>query len=210
LGVAQQQSEPQLLITWRARSYAPPAFTGKVLPTLGSLVTASVEVVEGGKLADLSKQTIYWYLDDDFLDGGPGVQRVSFRVTSIRGGKNDLRAELPVYRGRSTVLKTVEIPVVWPEAVVEAPFPNGTFSGDSIQLVGAPYFFNALDGSKLNLRWNVNGVEPANVSSPFALSVAIPKETPSGYAASVMLTVSRTGGSERETADGFAQLVFSK
>ena len=76
---AQTASSPQFLVTWKTSgSYIPSFYLGKALPTYGSQITASLELVSQGKILDLSNQTIYWYLEDNLVGGGVGVQQVTF------------------------------------------------------------------------------------------------------------------------------------
>ncbi len=53
-GAQAQTTGPQLMVTWKARTYAPPGFDGKIMPTANSAITASVELIDGGKIIDLS------------------------------------------------------------------------------------------------------------------------------------------------------------
>src|ERR1039458_3932339 len=76
---AQTVSSPQFLVTWKAtESYIPPFYTWKALPTAGSNIVASVELVSGGRIINISSQNIYWYLDDVLMGGGAGVQQITF------------------------------------------------------------------------------------------------------------------------------------
>ncbi len=165
-------AKPKVIITWIANSYAPPTFGGKVLPTAGSLVSASVALLDGGRLIDLSKETIYWYLDNNFLSGGPGLRGISFRAPDVAGGTVSLRAEIPNY-SKGSQLKTISIPVASPEAVIEIPFPSKKFYSSSIKLVGQPYFFNIGSASGLNFSWSINGQTPSGAENPQSLNIKI-------------------------------------
>lgn len=56
----QPQTQPQFFITWKAKSYAPPTFSGKILPAANSPITASFEILDPltGKFVDLSQMII--------------------------------------------------------------------------------------------------------------------------------------------------------
>src|SRR3989338_5029269 len=90
-------SVPKLFLTWSSDTYVPPGFTGKVMPTANSKITASVELIDGGKIADISRQNVYWYLNNNFLNGGIGLQRISFNAPDAAGGAISLMAEVPNY-----------------------------------------------------------------------------------------------------------------
>jgi hypothetical protein len=183
-----QTSQPRFLITWKTNSFAPTGFNGKTLPTANSIITASLELIDGGKPADLSRQTIYWYLNDNLLENKNGVQRVSFLAPDVAGGTLDLRVQVPNYRG-NTLLKTIEIPVARPEAVIEAPFPNGEFHNSPIHLMARPYFFNVGQSEDLTFSWKVNGDPPQNSEEPGGLNVVLNKDAPNGALVTVDLAI---------------------
>ena len=106
-----QQARPQFLLTWQTQSYTPAQFQGKALPTANSQITASAELINGGKILDISKNTIYWYLNDNLLSSGAGAQTVVFNAPPTSDSDHlELRVQLPDYEG-STLLKTVNIPL---------------------------------------------------------------------------------------------------
>ena len=215
--VHSQTAVPKLFITWKAATYAPRDFSGKILPAANSQITASVELIDNGKPADLSnpnpklKQTIYWYLNDNFLQGGAGLQRVTFRAPDAAGGTLDLRAEVPNYK-RGIIpeppLKTITIPIAAPEVVIEAPFPGGLFSSPTAMLAGLPYFFNVKDASQLNFFWTVNGQAPTGAENPQTLTIKVGSGAPAGSTVSVSLTV-RSGNNILGAATANTTLTYN-
>jgi len=167
---AQAQAQPRLFITWSAESYAPPGFNGKVLPTAGSPITVSFEVIDGGRPANVSGQTTYWYLNNDLIENRPGTKTVRFNAPARAPSVATVRIELPAYPG-GLLIGTARIPVVRPEAVIEAPYPGRVFSGPQIRALGTPYFFNADDPSGLVVAWTVNGQSPPGAERPRELAV---------------------------------------
>ncbi|MEM4368282.1 MAG: hypothetical protein QXO21_04670, partial [Candidatus Anstonellales archaeon] len=127
--VFSQVSEPTIILTWQALSYAPPDFQGKVLPTANSPIAASVEVFDKitGKLIDLSDKEIRWYVDNTLIESPPGRQRLIFRAPSILPKTIKLSVEIPNLEG-SFASELIRIPVVPPEAVIESPFYDNQFS----------------------------------------------------------------------------------
>lgn len=159
-----------ILLTWKAGTYVPADFDGKIMPTSNSLITASAELIDNGKIVDLSKQNVYWYQNNNFLAGGVGKQTVSFKAPDITGGTFSLMAEIPNY-SKGDQLKTIDIPVVRPEIVIESPFPSDKFSASPLKLAAQPYFFNTDSPSRLNFNWTVNGQSPSGAENPQVLNV---------------------------------------
>lgn len=190
-GVARGEQEPEVILTWRASAYAPPDFQGRILPAARSSITASVELLDRSSLVNLSRITIYWYLNDEFLEGGAGKQTVRFNAGPLAGRTLSVRAQIPEYRG-GTPVKTVELPVMRPEAVIVARYARREFSGTELALRGAPYFFNAASASDLKFSWSVNGKTPSSGENPEVLDVNLGTEAARGSTISVKLTVENT------------------
>src|ERR1700722_313500 len=155
---AQTASSPQILITWSAvDSYAPPSYSGKILPNQNSPIVASLEILVGGTPADLSNQTIYWYLNGNLLGGGDGVQRMAFVDPDDEAPDNlTLEVELPDYPS-GLLAQEINIPIVQPIAVIDAPYPQSEFSENPLVVQALPYFFSASSTSPLSFAWSVNG-----------------------------------------------------
>jgi hypothetical protein len=201
-----QTTSPQFMITWQSRTYVPADFEGKILPTANSTIAVSFELIDGGTPADLSGQTVYWYANNNFLQGGKGLQHIEFRAPDAVGGTIDLRVEVPNYK-RGAQLKTVEIPIVAPRAVIEAPFPNNEFSASPVQLTGLPYFFNVRDISPLNFSWSINGVTPSGTENPDMLTIRLNQDALAGSPLGVAFTVQNKNNA-LEGASGNVNLIY--
>ena len=185
---AQSASSPAFLITWRAvTSSVPPSYTGKALPTDGSQISASLELISQGSLANLNKATVYWYLNDALIDGGTGKQHIVFTLPSdvASPALAELRVTIPNYGG-ATLLRAVEIPVVQPHLVIYAPYPNGQFSTNTATVDALPYFFNA-PFSSLVFTWSANGQSTSNNENPSEAQIVLPQGTPDGTSINVSL-----------------------
>ncbi len=202
---AAQTSGSQFLITWRAESYAPPDFNGKILPAANSLITAALELIQNGKIIDLSGQTIYWYANNEVMSGSVGVQRISFLAPKTAGGAVTLRVSVPDYGGG--LFQTIDIPVARPEAVIASPFPDGRVSSRSITLAAYPYFFNIQDPRALAFSWNVNGEVPENSGDPQTLHISLGPTVSDGTTISVRLGI-QNPASVFEGAQKNVNLVF--
>lgn len=193
---------PTFLMTWQAtNSYAPAGYVGKILPNQESQIMASIEVITpGGQLANLSGQTIYWYQNENLLGGGIGIQRIEFRPYGEAPNVITLRVDIPDYPG-GDIEHEISIPIVQPEAVIEAPFPGGDFSASAITLQALPYFFGATSTDPLSFSWTANGQSATSAENPTSLQLSLPASTPSGYSIPVTLTIQDSIDSNTATAN---------
>lgn len=202
-----QQAEPTFFVTWRAQSYVPAGFNGKILPAANSPITASFELVQNGKLVNLSRETILWYLDRKLIQSGVGLQTISFLASDAPGTQHELRARINNFQDKSIiVLKTVRIPVAQSEAVIRAPFYQNAFSGGNARVTALPYFFNVQNQSELDFSWEVSGQRPVPGGSPEILDVNSGNLVP-GQILDIRLDVSKPG-SLFETATKIITLMF--
>lgn len=195
-------SGPTFLMTWQAaNSYAPAGYTGEILPNQESEIMASVEVLSAsGQPVDLSGQTIYWYQNENLLGGGVGIQRIEFRPYGQAPNVITLRVDIPDYP-TGDIEHEINIPIVQPEVVIEAPFPNGDFSASAITLQALPYFFGTTSTDPLSFAWTANGQSANNAENPTSLQISVPQSTPAGYAIPVSLTVQDSIDSNTATAN---------
>jgi hypothetical protein len=193
-----QTPEPKFLVTWRARSYVPSQYKGKTLPTLGSQITVAFDAINQGKVVDLSKRTIKWYLGENILGSGKGMQTITVLAPFDNYGTMSLTIELSSCTDYdcknkllpdSMIIKSLDIPIVEPEAVIEAPFPGGVFSSYLPQVKGIPYFFNISSPSQLTFTWNVNGETPQNAEDPSNLTISLNQDVQPGSTVDVGLTL---------------------
>ncbi len=186
---AQATSPPQLLFTWRASTYAPADFRGKLLPVGGSRITASFEVVDRGQLVNLSKQLITWRLNNKFMTRGLGIQTVNFRLADIPlETVESVQIQLTDYKN-SPLLYSASIPVASPQAVIEWPSPLPQFSNIPFQVRARPYYFNVTNAQKLTYSWKVNGKAPEGAETPDLLTVNLNQNSPSGSLLNIGLTI---------------------
>lgn len=203
---AKADSQPQFWLTWHASgSNIPPSYIGKALPSYGAQVTAEIALISNGKVDNLSRQTVYWYLDGTLIGGGVGAQKVTFVPFGTPPNTLTLKAELPSYNGMDLV-HTIQLPFVDPVAVIEAPYPNGGFSSNPVTLTALPYFFSS-SASNLSYAWAVNGKTGASAENPETAQVTLPQGTPSGTGITISLTVQNP--SVAETADAQSTLTYN-
>jgi len=173
---AQTNSE-ELIISWKVNNFTPYEFTGKKLASPGSNISVSFDFIKNNKIVDLSKSKIYWYINDKLVSNSRGVKQINFIAPNQIGVPLDVRVELPDY----AVLKTIEIPIVKPKIVIDAPFPKKEIYQNNFEVNLLPYFFNLTanlteegPAAFLNVNWQINGnpAKPAN-EDPFKLKISV-------------------------------------
>lgn len=160
-----QVTAPQILFTWQTNTYVPDSFSGKVMPSSDSMITAGIDLISMGKRVDLSSYDISWYIDESFYQGAVGLSRISFSAPHFIGKNNiAVRALIKNYPGGPG--KTITIPVAVPEIVIQSSAPSLSASAAPFNLQAYPYFFNIQNPSQLNYAWSINNVNVGN-QNPF-------------------------------------------
>jgi hypothetical protein len=194
-----QQAQPQFLFSWRAgNSYAPLFYKGKILPGSQSQITASFELVSGGKIVSVKNQSIYWYLDGTFIGGGTGMQQITFSPFGSAPEMETLRVELPNYSG-GYLLHQMTIPVINPTVVIDAPYPEGQFSETNATATALTYFFDA-PATNLTFAWSVNGQSGSSAENPDILQISLPAGTPSRSTVAISLQVQNSQNNQSANA----------
>lgn len=194
-----QTSQPQFLMTWAAtNSYTPPGYQGKVMPTQGSTIQVSLELIVNGKPVNLSGQTVYWYANDAYVGGGVGVQHFNFHPTASAPAVVALKVELPYYPTGAQIHE-IDVPIVQPMAVIEASYPKNDVPASPAVLQAIPYFFATSSTSPLSFAWSVNGQTVTSAENPETLQISLPASTPAGYNLSVSLTIQNSQDSTSAT-----------
>ncbi|MCL5004571.1 MAG: hypothetical protein M1170_01335, partial [Patescibacteria group bacterium] len=65
--IAYAQSGYEFLTTWKADGFVPAWYEGKILPSRGSRVSVSFELLKNGKISDLSNVVVRWYVNDNLV-----------------------------------------------------------------------------------------------------------------------------------------------
>jgi hypothetical protein len=207
---AQTASSPQFLMTWTTtNSYAPASYSGKILPNQTSPITASIELLANGQPVDLSNQTIYWYLNGNLLGGDDGAQRMTFVDPADDDAPDTLtlEVELPDYP-TGLLVHQINIPVVQPIAVIDAPYAQDEFSENPVTVQALPYFFATTSTSPLSFAWSVNGETVADAQNPQELQISMPQSTPSGFSLGISLTIQNSN--DETTATDNANLTYKQ
>ncbi|MBI5079201.1 hypothetical protein HZB06_00795 [Candidatus Wolfebacteria bacterium] len=163
------QTAPQFFVSWQADSYSPSWYQGKIFPTQGNRIKAGFELTENGKIIDLSKNRVRWYVNDELVkneDNGLGIKSFSFVVSDYAGEDIEVKiAVLPCdracagYNKGEILYKIIKIPVVSPEAVMDAPYKERQISTGENKFFAYPFFFSVKNLDKLSFSWLINGQE---------------------------------------------------
>lgn len=191
---AQTASRPQFMASWQAQSSSPSWYQGKIFPTKGSKIDIAFELIDNGKIADLSKLKVRWYLNDKLVlneKNGLGIKSYSFNTYDYAGQDAEIRIAIIDYKGGEQIGKIITIPIVYPEAVIDAPYSNLQIKTGNIPLIAYPFFFNVLDFKKLSFNWSVNNqaAEVNDINRQQALDLNIDQKAPSDFIVDVKLSI---------------------
>lgn len=177
-------AEPQFLISWQAENYAPSWYSGKILPTKDTSVEISFELIDKGKLANLSKTKVRWYVNDELVKNeknGLGIKSLKIITPNYSGQETEIRISVVDYLGGETLDRIIKIPVVGPEVLIDSPYPDKKISAGLSIFQAIPFFFNIKNLNSLSVEWSVNEQKPAGLFfNPWLLNLNIGPETPIG------------------------------
>lgn len=155
----------EFLTSWKSpNSYVPNWYVGKALPTKDSKIIVSFEILEDGKLVNLKKTAIRWYLNDKLIANekdGFGVQTISFMVPNDIDGDIVVRISLPNYKNKG-IENSFIIPVKSPQISIEALSYNNDIAKKETTFTAWPFFFDVKFTNELISRWFVDGREAKN------------------------------------------------
>lgn len=174
------QTAPEFLVSWRASSYVPADYQGKVLPSSGSRVDIGFDLVDKNKTVDLSRRNITWFLGQNFLRSGVGLKKLSVDLTDNR--TQTVRITVGDYNNED-LDHVFLLPVAEPEAIISVKTPyetarNQTFLPLKNHLLEArPFFFNVSSLGGLQFKWRINGnLVSGEAESPNFLNLDLASE----------------------------------
>ena len=175
---------PQFLVSWRANSYVPSWYEGKVLPSRGTPITISFEIVDGGRIANLGGTAVRWYINDKLVrneTSGLGIQSISFAIPDYGGQETEVRIAIPNYRG-SELNQIVRIPVKNPEVVINGKFMKVPITTGDNAFQAIPFFFNVKALVDLGFDWTANGQDAkVDTATPWNLNLNIDENAREGF-----------------------------
>ncbi|KKR89267.1 MAG: hypothetical protein UU85_C0004G0108 [Candidatus Wolfebacteria bacterium GW2011_GWA2_42_10] len=188
---ANAQTAPQFLVSWKAQSYVPSWYQGKIFPTNGSRIDVNFELIDNGKIADISKKVIRWYVNDELMKNeknGLGIKSFSFNAADYPGKETEIRIAMPDYWD-VPLDKIFIIPIVSPEVVIDAPYPSRRIPADRSSFLAYPFFFNIGNSNSLSFEWFVNDQSAKAGENPSALNLNIDSTAPKGFAIDIKVVV---------------------
>ena len=142
------QTANPLIITWQTNNYFPADYMGKAAATPNSPIIVSVEMIQKGKLADITGADIKWYADNSIIANGVGQKTASFAVAQNGNGYQNIRVSVSV--GNASFDNSVRIPIVKPSVVITSFLKNQSVKpGDEVVFQALPFFFNVDSIQKL-------------------------------------------------------------
>jgi len=184
-------TKPELLLTWSADVFAPQGYSGKLIPSKGSTITAALELIDGGKIINLSPYEVRWYRGDNLFKKGKGLKRISLTIDVSESIGVPLKAVVVGYKGVEEEA-TMGIPAKEPELIIDAPYPLRRVSDATIELRALPYFFNIENISDLIFKWQANGISPQGGSEASDILELTLSSPASGSTISVSVSAENT------------------
>lgn len=162
----------QPILTWEAKNYYPNDYAGRALVTPWTKVVVGVEVLNGGKLLDISSADIAWRLDDATLDRGVGMKEVSYVAKKSAGSSQTVRVTIST--GGADIVGAIDVSISKPKVTIVAPFTDNVVrGGGQLSFEAIPYFFNVDSDRELSFFWNLNNiVKKSNVGRIFSLNLS--------------------------------------
>jgi hypothetical protein len=189
--LAQTATAPQFMVTWQAQNFAPADFAGKLLPIANTPIDVVFNVIENGKMVDLTNTEVRWYVNNKIQQSGRGRQTLRFNAPEFSGGDQEVRISIPSYKNRE-LTKTITIPVTIPQVIIQTPFISNEIPRGEIRLKALPYFFNISNLRNLKFGWLVNGVAPTSegvITNPEELILETPAEIPTNNQTSIGVSI---------------------
>jgi len=187
------QTSPQFFVSWQAQSYASSWYQGKILAINGTPVEISFELIDNGKIADLSKTKVRWYVNDDLVlneNNGLGIKNLKITVPDYTGQQTEIRIAVVDYLKTGLVDKLIKIPVVGPEAVINAPYPEHQILTGENSFQVFPFFFNVKNLDGLSVEWSTNEQKAEGMTvDPWRLSLKVDLATPLGFTFNLSATI---------------------
>jgi hypothetical protein len=179
--IAHAQTESQFLASWQAKTYAPSWYQGKIFPLKDSAIEVSFELIENGKIADISKEKVRWYLNDKLYSNenkGLGRKSIIFLMPDYSGRSAEVRIEIFQYREGKTIGKIIDIPSVSPEVVIDSPYPNNRINIGASNFSAYPFFFSAKNLNDFGVEWSAMGQKSDAGGNPWQLNLNIDQRAP--------------------------------
>lgn len=154
------------------------------MPSAGSNIEISFNLIDGGKIVDLSKTKVRWYINDELTvneESGLGIKTLKFKAPQEVVGEIEIKIVVIGYK-ETEIEKFITIPIEKVEVVIDSPRYDQKISREKNFFRGIPFFFNILKISNLSVKWIANERNPENIGvDPWRLDLNIDTQAPSGF-----------------------------
>ncbi|MBU2068113.1 hypothetical protein KKE13_00830 [Patescibacteria group bacterium] len=165
-----QDPKAEVILTWSTDTYVPLNYSGKVLPSPGSIIEVVADIIP--KSINPQELNYRWFLNRNLEKNASGLGKETFKFTSdeIVGGIYSIRLEVINQAGLIIASASQEIKTIEPEIFLET---KALLLDSSKYLVLAnqetvfkiqPYFFNVKTLAELNYQWILNGIKASQIS----------------------------------------------
>ncbi len=179
-----QASSPQFMVSWQAKTYVPSWYQGKIFPTKDSMVEVRFELIDNNKIADLSREKIRWYVNDDLMkneENGLGIKSLKFLMPDYPSQTSEVRIQIFHYKNGEILDKIIRIPSMSPEIVIDSAYPNNEINVGSSIFYAWPFFFNVANLNQLSIDWSAMGEKAENYEGdPWQMNLEIDQKMPKG------------------------------
>lgn len=174
-GFARAQTTPDFYVTWRSGAYTESGYQGKVLPVAGAPITIAFELIDGGKFANLSRTTIRWMKNGRLFQSGVGLQTVTIPTDPIIDrGEIRIKIVIAQYKGVD-IQRNFILPVVAPEIVIRAPYPNRLMPSGTQTIRALFYNWSAAQAGTLAAEWTMQGERLTTTGKDNVVTLNLPR-----------------------------------
>ena len=181
-----------LALIWKARTYVPPWYRGKALPTKNSIVTISAipTVIIDGRLIPPNRLIFTWHSDGRQLAAGAGEQIVDVVVPRLPFMTRVVQVTVEDFDKKIRKEQRIALGPREPHVSVYALEPLGGIesrrsvttlpvtSRGTLDFQAEPFHFPVLSKDDLTYRWRFNGKDVQGLpQNPFILSIDAANET---------------------------------
>lgn len=198
------KDRPAFLVSWKAQSYVPSWYAGKVLPARGSPVRARFDVItKNGVKLDLSESRIRWYINNKLVvneNMGLGIKSINFDIRDFAGRTTEVRVDVLDLEKYgldqfSPLTHIFYIPVARPYVGIESSLTDTLVSpGEQVSFKAHPFFYDASLLNEIQVEWSGEGGAIRVEENPWEMTLSIDPRTPPGFFVSVRASTQSSGG----------------
>lgn len=195
------KDRPAFLTSWKAQSYTPSWYAGKILPARGSSIRVRFDVIaKNGRKLDLSESRIRWYINNKLIVNetrGLGIKSINFDVRDFAGRITEVRVDVLDLEKYgldqfSPLTHIFYIPVSRPYVGIESPLSETLVAaGSQVVFKAHPFFYNASSLEGIGVRWSSEGGAISAEGNPWDGTLFVDSRTPPGFSISIGATSRR-------------------